>query len=121
MVNSLVTSAMSKVRGHNGNSRLRGRHVDMPLILFLVFSVACLLIKQVKFTAPIYCESHRIMCDVDDAFKRSYLCMPRSQFCSHHMPVMLLFLPLQQYEKFRREDLVVIVCLWCGVGLLYLL
>ena len=92
----------------------------MPFILFLVFSVACLLIKQVQFTAPIYCESHRITCYADDAFKRSYV-VPRRRFCSHHMPVMLLFLPLQRYEKFRREDLHVIVCPWCGVGLLCLL
>ena len=107
---------MSKVRGHNVNCRLHGRHVDMQLVLFLVFSFSCLLIKQVEFMAPIYCESHWITCYVDDAFKRSYLCMPRSRFYSYHMPVILLFLPLQRYEKFWREDLHVIVCPWCGVA-----
>ena len=112
---------MSSVLCHNGNSGLRGQHVDMPLVLFLVFSLSCLLIKQVEFVAPMYWESHWITCYVDDAFERSYLCVPRSRFYSHHVPVMSLFLPLQRYEKFQREDLHVIVCPWCGVGLLYLL
>ena len=55
----------------------------MPLVLFLVFSLSCLLIKQVEFAVPMYCESHWITCYVDDAFERSYLCMPRSRFYSH--------------------------------------
>ena len=46
-----------------------------------------------------YCKSHWISCYVNDAFKRSYLRMPRSHFNSHHMPMMLLFLPLQRYEN----------------------
>ena len=45
-----------------------------------------------------YCESHWISCDVYDTFKRSYLRMSRSGFNSHHMPILLLFLPLQRYE-----------------------
>ena len=48
---------------------------------------------------PMYCKSHWISCYVNDAFKRSYLRMPRSRFCSHHMPVMLLFLPLQRCKN----------------------
>ena len=48
---------------------------------------------------PLYYESYWISGDVYDAFKWSYLRLPRSQFRSHHMPLMLLFLPLQQCEK----------------------
>ena len=118
---SLVTSVMSNVLRHIGTCRLRGRHVDMPLVICLLFPLSCSLIKQVKFTAPMYCKSHWISCYVDNTFKRAYLCMPRSRFYSHHVPMILLFLPLQRYKKFRREDLHVIVCPWCGVGLLYLL
>ena len=101
MVNgwSLITSVMSNVLGRNGTCRLRGWHVDMPLVICLVFSLSCLLIKQVEFAAPMYCKSHWISCYVDDAFRRSYLCMPRSRFYSHHVQVMLLFLPRQRYEK----------------------
>ena len=46
-----------------------------------------------------YCKSHWISCYVNDAFKWSYLRMLRSHFNSHHMPMMLLFLPLQRYEN----------------------
>ena len=46
-----------------------------------------------------YYKSHWISCYVNNAFKRSYLRMPRSRFCSHHMPVTLLFLPLQRCEN----------------------
>ena len=46
-----------------------------------------------------YYKSHWISCYVNDAFKRSYLRMPRSHFCSHHMPVTLLFLPLQRCKN----------------------
>ena len=49
--------------------------------------------------ALVYYESHWISCYVNDAFKRSYFRMPRSCFCSHHMPIMLLFLPLQRCEN----------------------
>ena len=48
---------------------------------------------------PMYYKSHWISCYVNDAFKRSYLRMPRSRFDSHHMPMMLLFLPLQRCEN----------------------
>ena len=46
-----------------------------------------------------YYESYWISCYVNDALKRSYFRMPRSHFCSHHMPIMLLFLPLQRCEN----------------------
>ena len=46
-----------------------------------------------------YYECHRILCYIYDAFKRSYLCMPRSCFYSHHVPLMLLLLPLQRCEN----------------------
>ena len=49
--------------------------------------------------APMYCKSHWISCYVDDAFKWSYFCMQRSRFYSHHVPMMLLFLPLQRCEN----------------------
>ena len=96
---SLVTSVMSNVLGHSGNCRFRGQHVDMPLVICLVFSLPCLLIQKVEFTAPIYCKSHWISSYVNNAFKWSYFCMPRSRFYSHHVPMMLLFLPLQQCEN----------------------
>ena len=46
-----------------------------------------------------YYKSHWISCYVHDAFKRSYFRMPRSCFYSHHVPMMLLFLPLQRCEN----------------------
>ena len=49
--------------------------------------------------APMYCKSHWISCYVNDAFKQSYLRMPRSCFNLHHMPMMLLFLPLQRCKN----------------------
>ena len=49
--------------------------------------------------APLYNESYWISSHVNDAFKRSYFRMPRSCFLSHHMPIMLLFLPLQRCEN----------------------
>ena len=49
--------------------------------------------------APVYYKSYWILCYVNDTFKRSYFCMPRSCFYSHHMLIMLLFLPLQQCEN----------------------
>ena len=48
---------------------------------------------------PMYCKSHWISCYVNDAFKRSYFRVPRSHFYSHHVPMMLLFLPLQRCEN----------------------
>ena len=47
----------------------------------------------------LYNESYWISSHVNDAFKRSYFCMPRSHFHSHHMPIMLLFLSLQRCEN----------------------
>ena len=47
----------------------------------------------------LYHESYWIPCNVNDAFKRSYFRMLRSRFCSYHMPIMLLFLPLQRCKK----------------------
>ena len=49
--------------------------------------------------APLYYESYWISGYVNDVFKWSYFCMPRSHFYSHHMPIMLLFLPLQRCEN----------------------
>ena len=46
-----------------------------------------------------YYKSYWILCYVNDAYKRSYFCMPRSCFYSHHMPSMLLFLPLQRCKN----------------------
>ena len=48
---------------------------------------------------PMYCKSHWISGYVNDTFKRSYLRMPRSRFNSHHMLMMLLFLPLQRCKN----------------------
>ena len=96
---SLVMSVMSSVLGHNGSCRCHGRHVDMLLVSCLMFSFSCLLIQQKQVTVPLYYESYWISGYVDDAFKRSYFRMPRSHFYSHHMPIMLLFLPLQWCEN----------------------
>ena len=49
--------------------------------------------------APLYYESYWISGYVNDAFKRSYFRMLRSRFVSHHMPVMLSFLPVQRCEN----------------------
>ena len=46
-----------------------------------------------------YYKSHWISCYVNDAFRQSYFRMPRSRFYSHHVPMMLLFLPLQRCEN----------------------
>ena len=46
-----------------------------------------------------YYKSHWILCYVNDAFKQSYLRILRSHFDLHHMPMMLLFLPLQRCEN----------------------
>ena len=100
MVNgcSRVTSVMRSVLGCNGSCTLRGRGVHMSLVFCLLFCLSRLLIQYVIFTAPIYCKSHWISGYVYDAFKRSYVRVLRSGFSSHHMPMMLLFLPLQRYE-----------------------
>ena len=46
-----------------------------------------------------YYKSHWISCYVNNAFKRPYFCMLRSRFYSHHVPMMLLFLPLQRCKN----------------------
>ena len=48
---------------------------------------------------PLYHESYWISCNVNDALGWSYICMLRSHFCSHHMPIILMFFPLQQREE----------------------
>ena len=91
-------SVMSSVLCRNGSCTLHGQGVHIPLVFCLMFCLSGLLIQYVKFTAPMYCKSHWISCYVYDAFKWSYFRMPRSGFSSHHMPMMLLLLPLQQCE-----------------------
>ena len=49
--------------------------------------------------APVYYKNYWISCYVNDAFKRLYFRMLRSSFYSHHMPIMLLFLPLQRCKN----------------------
>ena len=46
-----------------------------------------------------YYEGYWVLCYVNNAFKWSYFRMPRSHFCSHHMPIILLFLPLQRCKN----------------------
>ena len=66
----------------------------------LLDAFGLMLVGPVKtITAPLYSESYWISGDVYDAFKWSYLRLPRSRFRSHHMPFMLLFLPLQRCDK----------------------
>ena len=49
--------------------------------------------------APMYNKSHWVSCYVHDAFKWSYFRVSRSRFYSHHVLMMLLFLPLQRCEN----------------------
>ena len=44
-------------------------------------------------------KSYRILCDVDDTLEQSYFRMMRGRFCSHHMPTILLFFPLQRHKE----------------------
>ena len=44
-------------------------------------------------------ESYWIPCNVDDTLERSYFRMMRGHFCLHHMPIILLFFPVQQHEE----------------------
>ena len=48
---------------------------------------------------PLNNKSYRIPCDVDNTLEQSYFRMTRGHFCSHHMPTILLFFPLQQHEE----------------------
>ena len=48
---------------------------------------------------PLYYESYWISGYVNNAFKRLYIHMPRRRFYSHHMLIMLLFLPLQRCKN----------------------
>ena len=65
---------------------------------------------------PLNHKGYWIPCNVNDALERSYFCMMRGRFCSHHMPIMLLFF-LSNDTKNQREDLHVIVCpsVWLGL------
>ena len=96
---SRVTSMMSNVLGINGSCRCRGRPVDMPLVSHVVSPFPFLLIQQIQFAVPLYNESHWISGDIDDTLGRSYVRMPRSCFGSYHLPIMLVFFPLQRREK----------------------
>ena len=92
-------SVMSSVFGRNGSCRFCGQHVDMPLVSCLMSSFSRSLIQQKQVTVPVYYKSYWISRYVNKAFKRSHFHMPRSQFCVHHMPIILLFLPLQPCEN----------------------
>ena len=48
---------------------------------------------------PLNHKNYWIPCNINDALERSYFCMMRGRFCSHHMPIMLLFFPLQQHKE----------------------
>ena len=96
---NLVTSAMNNVFGVNGSCRCRGRPVDMPLVSRVVSPFPFLLIQQIQCMVPLYDESYWISGDVDDALGRSHVHMPGSRFSSHHLPIMLVFFPLQRCEK----------------------
>ena len=48
---------------------------------------------------PLYHESYWIPCNVNDTLGQSYFRMLRSRFCSHHMPIMLMFFPLQRHKE----------------------
>ena len=60
-------------------------------------------------------ESHWISCNIDDALGWSYVCVARSRFGSHHMPIMLLF-PLQRCEKSEGGPPCNSMPFWCGFG-----
>ena len=48
---------------------------------------------------PLNNKSYWIPCNVDDALEWLYFRMMRGCFCSHHMPTILLFFPLQRHEE----------------------
>ena len=96
---NLVTSVMSNILGCSGSCRWCGRPMDMPLVCCLISSVSRLLIQYKQVTVPLYHESYWIPCNVNDTLGWSYFRMPRSRFCLHHMPIMLMFFPLQRHEK----------------------
>ena len=76
---------------------------------------------------PTYYKSHWISCYVNDTFKQLYFCMPRSHFNSHHVPMMLLFLPFQRCKNLEGGppcNSMPLVQLWltmCVVKCLYFL
>ena len=113
-----MTSVIKSVLGLNGSCTLCGRGVHMPLVFCLLFCLSRFLVQKIKFAVPMYGESHWVSGEVYDAlgsrtsawrggvFVRT-IC--RSLFCSS----------LSNDARFRREDLHVKVCPWCGVGLLF--
>ena len=48
---------------------------------------------------PLNHKGYWIPCNVNDALEQLYFCMMRGHFCLHHMPIMLLFFPLQRHEE----------------------
>ena len=51
---------------------------------------------------PLDHKGYWIPCNIYDALEQSYFHMMRSRFCSHHMPIILLFFPLQRHEESER-------------------
>ena len=113
---NLVTSVMSNVRICNGSCRFRWRPVDMPLVGCYLFPFSRLLSQYKQITVPVYYESYWISGNVNDALGRAYVGLPRSRFGSHHMPVMLLFLPLQRRENSEGGPPCNSMPSWCGFG-----
>ena len=114
---NLVTSVINNVLGRNGSCTLRWRGVHMPFIVFLLSFLSRFLVQKIQFAAPMYFESHQISGDVHNAFRRSHVRVERSSFRSHHKPCLFCSF-LSNDARFRREDLHVKVCPWCGMGLL---
>ena len=117
---NFVTSAINSVLGCSGSCTFRGRGMHMPFVVLLFSCFSRFLIQKIQFTAPIYIESHWVPGDVHDAFRRPHVRVVRRRLCSHHTPVFYCCNSLSNDARFRREDLHVKVCPWCGVGLLRL-
>ena len=115
---NLVTSVIKSVLGRNGSCTLRGRGMHMPFVVFLFSCLSRFFVQKIQFAAPMYFESHWVSGDVHNAFWQSHVRVVRSRFLSHHKPMFYAVTPSPNDARFRREDLHVKVCPWCGVGLL---
>ena len=113
-----MTSVIKSVLGRNGSCTSCGRGVHMPLVFHLLSCFSRFLVQKIKFAMPMYYESHWVSGDVYDAFRRSHVCVARSRFV-RTIRRCLFCSSLSNDARFRREDLHVKVCPWCGVGLLF--
>ena len=113
-----MTSVIKSVLGRNGSCTLHGRGVHMPLVFHLLSCFSRFLVQKVSSRRLCMAKvtGLRVMYTTHlgghmsawrgVVFVRT-IC--RCLFCSS----------LSNDARFRREDLHVKVCPWCGVGLLF--